>query len=129
VLADGREIARAVLARDGSRSLAEIKAPWPPIGSDWKSLSILLDGEPVETVPMPDLAKARAKAAARMRFQFMPACFAGKTFPDGDFESPLEAERAFGCYSTRVTYYDAQFNPVTSADKPGRYAAVVEVAP
>jgi len=129
VLADGREIARAVLIRDGARSMAELKAPWSPIGSDWKSLSILLDGETIDTVPMPDLARARADAAARMRFQFVPACFAGKTFPGGDFESPLEAERAFGCYSTSVTYYDAQFNPVTSADKPGRYAAVVEVAP
>ena len=129
VLADGKEIARGVLTRDGSRSMASLRAPLPPIGGAWKSLAILVDGRTIDTVPMPDFAKVRAVGAAELDFRFRPFCFAGNTFPGGDLENPLEAENIIGPYTTQVTYYDAQFNPVAHADKPGRYGAVVEVTP
>ena len=129
VLADGKEIARGALTRDGSRSLADLRAPFPPVGSEWKSLAILLDGSTIDTVPMPDLAKARAEATAELRFIFHPFCFSGKTLPSGDLENPLEAENVIGPYATQVTYYDAQFNPVARADKPGRYGAIVQITP
>ncbi len=129
VLADGMEIVRGALAGDGSRSLADLRAPFPPIGSEWKNLSILVDGKVIDTVPMPDLAKARSNATAGLQFLFRPFCFSGKTFPGGDLENPLEAENVLGPSTAKVTYYDARFNPVASADKPGRYGAMAEITP
>ncbi|MGD1000451.1 MAG: prolyl oligopeptidase family serine peptidase [Candidatus Brocadiia bacterium] len=129
VLADGKEIARGALTSDGSRSLAVLKAPLPPIGGEWKNLAILLDGRTIDTVPMTDLAKARAGATAELQFIFNPFSFNGKTLPGGDLENPLEAENIIGPYTVKVTYYDAQFNPVARADKPGRYGAIVQVTP
>ena len=129
VLADGKEIARGALTCDGSRSLAVLRAPLPPIGGEWKNLAILLDGRTIDTVPMTDLAKARAEATAELQFIFHPFCFNGKTLPAGDLENPLEAENIIGPYTAKVTYYDAQFNPVARADKPGRYGAIVQITP
>ena len=50
-------------------------------------------------------------------------------FPECDFEHPLLAEELIGRYEIKVTYYDKNYNQVTSADEPGRYGAVVEVVP
>jgi poly(3-hydroxybutyrate) depolymerase len=129
VLADGKEIARGALTGEGSRCLAGLRAPFPPIGSEWKNLSILVDGKAIDTVPMPDVASARTAVVTELQFIFRPFCFSGKTFPGGDLENPLEAENVIGTYTAKVTYYDAQFNPVTTADKPGRYGAMVEIIP
>jgi hypothetical protein len=48
---------------------------------------------------MPDLAKHRAEAAAELEVAFESFCFAGKTFPSGDFENPLEARDIIGPYA------------------------------
>ncbi|NIM04191.1 MAG: serine hydrolase, partial [Armatimonadetes bacterium] len=37
--------------------------------------------------------------------------------------------RLIGPYEVKTTYYDADFNPVSSAAKPGRYGAIIEIQP
>jgi poly(3-hydroxybutyrate) depolymerase len=129
LLADGIEIARGALALDGSRSLAGLEAPLPPVGTEWKSLTVVVDGKTIETLPVPELAKVRTDAARELPFVFHPFCFAGTKLPDGDYEDRLDAERIIGPYTAKTMYFDAEFNPVTSAEKPGRYAAIVEIKP
>jgi poly(3-hydroxybutyrate) depolymerase len=53
--------------------------------------------------------------------------FSDKTFPAIAFDRPSEAEDEIGSFHLNTTFYDADFKPVKTADRPGRYGAVVEV--
>ena len=64
-------------------------------------------------------------AAQKIRFQ--PFCFYGEKFPTCDFDQPSLVKNLIGPYTISVTYYNAAGQKVTTADKPGRYAAVAEV--
>ena len=127
--ADGAVIARGTLAEIGGRSVAKLKAGLPPVGTNWKQIELLVDGRVVDTVAMPDAEALRAKALPELKYVFQPFCFFGNDLPEGDFAEPVEAGNILGPATVRVTYYDAQFQPVTSADKPGRYGAIVEITP
>lgn len=127
--ADGKEIAKGTLSERDGRASAILKAPIPPAGREWKTVDLYLGRTKLDTVELPDLTQIRARAVQRLSFLFHPFCFSGNRLPDGDFEDPSQAENAFGAYTVNVTYYDSGFNPVQSAEKPGRYAAVVEIKP
>jgi predicted esterase len=60
-------------------------------------------------------------------FSFKPCVFSTRAFPEGDFEDPSYVEDLVGSYEAKITYYDANYNLVTTADSPGRYGAVIEV--
>ena len=148
VLADGNEIVRGTLTDDGGRAFANLKGrvalprPVPvaggqglEVGTEWQKLDILVDGKTTDTFTRPDLLARLDMIAARfdvrseLNFVFRPFCFAGTNFPGGEFEYPLKAESVLGTYALKITYYDAEFNPVTTPGKPGRYGAIVEVLP
>ena len=63
----------------------------------------------------------------KTQYRFQPFCFAGNEFPKGEFADPVAAADFFGKYTVDVTFYDEAFNPVSVADKPGKYGAVVEI--
>src|SRR5262249_33024880 len=44
-----------------------------------------------------------------------------------DFEQPSLVEDLIGPFTIRTTFYDAEYQPVPSAEHPGRYGAVVEI--
>ena len=62
--------------------------------------------------------------ATRLFFDY--AKFAPE-LPAVDFADPGQVVKAIGPYSVKTTYYDRQFQPVTKAQRPGRYGAVMEV--
>ncbi len=61
------------------------------------------------------------------QIRFGPFCFDTSEFPSCDFDDPDAVEGLIGPYTITASFYDGAGNPVTSAEKPGRYAAVVEV--
>jgi pimeloyl-ACP methyl ester carboxylesterase len=89
--------------------------------------TILLDGREVARVALPDLAAARAEAIRKAKIAFAPNVFDSSTFPKCDFTDPTLMEDLLGRYDIKVTFYDNDFNRVESAEKPGRYGAIVEV--
>jgi len=122
-------LASATLAPDSGRASARIDLPLPPRGQAVPSLEVFISGQPVAAVELPDLAQARARAAVDLALHFHPYAFASETFPPCDFEQPNLAEDILGPYTIKTTFYDADYRPVTRAEKPGRYGAVVEVTP
>jgi predicted esterase len=127
VLADGKPIMHGALESSEGRSLASLSGPVPAAGTSWKQVEILVEGRLVDTIAMPDTALALDKARRNLKYVFPSYCFTGTEFPEGALADPVEAGNAFGAYAVSTTYYDAQFNCVTAADKPGRYGAMVEV--
>jgi CubicO group peptidase (beta-lactamase class C family) len=59
--------------------------------------------------------------------RFAPFCFRTDRFPPCDFDDPEAVKALIGAYRISCTFYNRDGNPVTSADSPERYAAVVEI--
>lgn len=64
---------------------------------------------------------------ARQRLRFERYAFFGPKFPGCDFEDPSAVKDLVGPYDISVTCYDSAGQKVSAAEKPGRYAAVVEI--
>ncbi len=115
-------------ARDGwSEGVFTLPLPVPS-QANWKTLTVTAVDGVVKTLPIYTLADTRKKAFQRLDIRPFPAVFAGETLPPIDFENPNLAEDCAGEYTLKILgYFDADQNPVTKAEKPGRYSAVVEV--
>lgn len=61
------------------------------------------------------------------QIRFAPFCFRTAEFPSCDFDDPEAVRALIGPYSISCTFYDGEGKVVKSAEKPGRYAAVVEI--
>ncbi len=136
-----RELAgQSVVVRDGKRSLhsgklqsstgganARIALPLPPRGKAYGPLVVSVGGRYAGTVTLPDLESARRGAFDTARLMAYPSVFSGTAFPDVYFEQPSFVEDIIGPYELESTFYDVDFHRVESAEKPGRYGAIVEV--
>jgi acetyl esterase/lipase len=64
-------------------------------------------------------------SADDLTYRFSNYVFSDSEFPWGDFEQGRVIRRCLFPVKTTVTFYNAQYQEVTRADKPGRYGAVV----
>jgi len=60
-------------------------------------------------------------------FQFNTSVFNGPEFPTGGFESGRMVHRFMFPARFTIKFYNAQYQEVTRAEKPGRYGAVVRI--
>lgn len=124
-----RSLAVASLeARDG-RPRAEFRFDMPPVGETFDALTVRVGRVTAANVVLPDARVWRAQKLMTFAPRFAPPVFAGNSFPACDYENPILAERYLGPYRIETTFYDAQYNKVSSADKPGRYGAIVDIIP
>ncbi len=121
-------LANAKLETRDGRSSATLTAPLPEQGGA-RELELHVDGEPLTTLSLPDLAEQRARALLEMPFNFRPYLIFSEQFPICDFDQPNLAEDMLGRYTIKTSFYNANYEPVTIAKDPGRYGAVVEVIP
>lgn len=128
VVADGmRQIGSGTLVADGRRASAELICPMPDPGKAYGPLAVLVDGTAMASVVLSDPQQARRDAFDTARLRFTPGVFTGSAFPACDFEQPSLIEDLIGFYSLRTSFYAADFTPVKSAEKPGRYGAIVTI--
>jgi CubicO group peptidase (beta-lactamase class C family) len=96
--------------------------------------------KPAQTPPAAEAARPAAPAAkpvpqppkpleqfVSQRIVFQPPVFYGTTFPACDFDNVPRVKTLIGPYTVTATFYDARGEKVETAEKPGRYAAVVEI--
>ncbi|MFH1009363.1 MAG: serine hydrolase [Candidatus Latescibacterota bacterium] len=130
VRAGNQTLARGNLVADAHHASAHFSLPMPPPrGTPYGELTIFLDGEPFTTVNLPNADEQRARAFMDAELYFRPAVFSGTEFPPCEFEQPSWIEDLIGPYTIKTTFYDSDYKVVTSAEKPGRYGAVVEIIP
>ncbi len=128
VRAADRELGSGPLIADGDTARLHLDFPMPARGKPYGLLTVQLAGQTFTTLQLPDADEARQQAFARAEFNFTPCVFTGETFPPCDFQQPSLVEDAVGPYRiSKVTFYDADFNVVTTAEKPGRYGAITEI--
>lgn len=127
VVADGRPQGSAILEANGRLSVADLELPMPPPGSTYTQLELRVADRTLVRTGLPGLLAERANAFEKEALLFRPFVFEGVRFPKPEFAQPAAVEDLIGRYILRTTYYDAAYNAVTEAARPGRYGAVVEV--
>ncbi len=139
-----KKLAEAKLQMVLGRAVAEFALPMPSPGETWNGMKAVIRGCPPLPILLPDAREIRARKFAEARIRFSPFVFETSQFPQADFVDstyvePLlnmepisiasSVESLIGLYSLKTTFYDAEYNVVTRAEKPGRYGAVVEIIP
>jgi predicted esterase len=64
---------------------------------------------------------------AALVYVFDPCVFGAPQFPGGSFSDDALVRGLLGPVQVQTTFYNARFQPVTTAEQPGRYGAVVRV--
>lgn len=127
---DGQEeLARGRLEAVRGGAATELVFPLPEPGRPYGPLDVRVAGQSVAVIELPDLDQQRTRTMLEQGPVFQPCVFSGKTFPKCDFSRPLFVERLIGPYETKVTYYDVEFNEVSSSTNAGRYGAAVDIIP
>ena len=129
VTADGRRVADLPLRPAGRFATTQMSLPMPAVGQPMPPVTVAVNGRPVGVVSFPDISMVRADALAAVPVVGSPSVFASPALPAVDFDSPAAAEDLIGDYTIRTTHFDADFRPVTTADRPGRYGSIAEVVP
>jgi len=124
-----RERARGVLTESGGYARAELRFPMPGRDGSAKPWRVYIGGEYVSELSLPSPDVVRAQRIMLLSMAARPPVFKGEGFPPCDFADPLLAERLLGPYHIAATFYDRDFNPVVSADVPGRYGAILKIEP
>jgi len=126
-VAGDKELAKGKLeARDGRAALS-VRLPMPAAGVPTLPIEVRIQEHVAKRLELPDADFLRMNAFMQEKVLFDALCFAGRGFPRAEFEHPDLVEKLIGPYSLKATFYDAQGNVAASPDKPGRYAAVVEI--
>jgi CubicO group peptidase (beta-lactamase class C family) len=129
---DERSLARDTLGPVGEDgvAVARPRLPIPPRDHTYGPLAIVVDGRPAATLQLPDADDVRARRLITLPVVFQPGnVLTTAEFPRPDFEQPLAAQQILGPYAIRTAFYDAGYQIVTQAAKPGRYGAVIEFIP
>jgi len=121
------ELISALMTVQDGRAGATLVLPMPSRSKGYGPLAVIVDGALIDTIHLPDAQEARAKAFMDQDLCFNRSVFAGTAFPSVDFAQPSSVEDLIGPYELTTTFYDADYNRVTVAEKPGRYGAVVQI--
>jgi len=126
---DSRVLGRARLERDAEGARAQLALPLPPTGRNYPVLHVWVGQKSAAVLSLPDFQKERRDMVDSAPLLFSSFVFSGAEFPSVDFENPSLMEDVLGPYTSKTTFYDANYNRVTRAETPGRYGAVVEIHP
>ena len=87
---------------------------------------ISVDGEALDTIYWNDINKQRIRAFMDEEIECDRYVFKPGEFPEFRWKNEIMVENELGIFPLNVTYYNSDFQRVTSADEPGRYGAVIE---
>lgn len=107
---------------DGTVSQASVLVPdtaTEVYNEQWGSM-------PIDFTNLHDLQTA---GVLNFKLAFKPSVFSGEKFPpcDLDKDTAAQTEKALGKCTLTPVFYDADYNEVTKAARPGRYGAIVHV--
>jgi Dienelactone hydrolase family len=80
-----------------------------------------------QATTLPDTPAALHEEFINEDIHFTRLVFGDSKFPACDFSEPRAIRAMIGPYTLKTTFYDDSQNPVGSAEKVGRYGAIVDV--
>lgn len=125
----GETLAETALASKSGRATGSLRLPPPLPGHALGRLDVFLNDQLIQAVDRGSAAAMMGTALAEGGLAFYQNVFSGRDFPPVEFEHPRLVEDLIGPYQLITRFYDPDFNPVETADQPGRYGAIVTVQP
>ena len=117
-----------VLASDATRASATVRLPLPPNDEPYGTLSVVADGLEIARIAVPESGELRARELMDADIRCEPFVFDGAELPVCGPAKPMWFEGLAGPYEVRTRYFDSDFEEVSTAERPGRYGAVIEIA-
>ncbi|MEM7624996.1 MAG: serine hydrolase [Planctomycetota bacterium] len=124
VLDGGRTLGELVLAEDQGAATATLRRP-VSVADTPTRLKVRIDGLAPLPIDVPDRDKQAADTLLEQPVVCESYILSGPAFPAIDFAQPSLMEDALGLYNVVTMFYNAEHQPVESAEEPGRYGAVV----
>jgi pimeloyl-ACP methyl ester carboxylesterase len=128
IFRQGTRTGSGTLATQNGRTTAEINLPMPSRAEADLPATVAL-GTVQSTIVTPDFADLTRQAAENLPLNFGGFVFRGTELPKPSFENPELARSVLGKFQISARYFDANAAPVTVANTPGRYGAVVTITP
>jgi len=123
-------VAKGTFGKEAGRAGATVYPAQPSMLVPGEELAVFVDGEQVGTVRRAEAGLfarlrefQRCELRPKNRWDFM---FEQGNFPEIQWEEPDKVENLVGKFPLTVRWFDGELNEVTAAEKPGRYAAVIE---
>jgi CubicO group peptidase (beta-lactamase class C family) len=124
----GRSAGTVKLVEKNGRAYGMTRLPVPSRGQPSPGLWLQVDGKTVGLIPENrGIDLKREKLFAKSQIVAPSAVFGKPAFPAISYLEPAQAENCLGPYKIKTRFFDAQYQEVTSAEKPGRYGAVVQI--
>ncbi len=120
VIAEGR------LQSDGVMSKAKIFIPRYLQPTSNSNTIIEVDGKSIDTIYWNDINNRRILAFMDEEIECNRYVFPPGAFPEFYWKNEILVENELGEFPLNVMYFNSDFQQVISADRPGRYGAVIE---
>jgi hypothetical protein len=115
------------MSQVGQHLAAQSWLPMPPPGQTYPFIRVQVGRTLLPELHLPDPQPARAQEFAGQDIHFASYVFEGRQFPKCDFANPALVEDLIGPYTLVPHFCDSAGTEVTTAETPGRYAALVDV--
>jgi CubicO group peptidase (beta-lactamase class C family) len=119
-------LGRAEFISDGEFVNTTIQMASGFLVNDGQALVLTVEGKEVDRLDSKEFIKERMKAFLDEELVFDQWIFPPGDFPKPTWKRPGMVDNEMGEFDLKVTFYDADYNRVEKADKPGRYGAVIE---
>ncbi len=126
VLSSGKVIAEDRLSVDGIIAKATVLIPRNLQPSDSQITSIQVAGKNVDTIYWDQINRRRLRSFLDEQLECDRYVFPPGVLPGVRWKNPAMVDNEMGKFPLNTLYYDENLRQVTRADKPGRYAAVIE---
>ncbi len=125
-LVSGKPVAEGELRSDGiiATTALWIARHLQPLAH--QPVVITIAGKAVDTLRWDQIERRRLKAFLQEELECERYVFPPGTFPEVRWRNPEMVYNQIGAFSLNVSYYDGAMRLVSRAEKPGRYAAVID---
>jgi pimeloyl-ACP methyl ester carboxylesterase len=115
------------MSQMGHHLAAQCWLPMPAPGQAYPFIRVQVGRTLLPELHLPDPTQARAEAFIAQDIRFASYVFDSPQFPTCDFANPALVEDLIGPYTLIPHFYDSAGSQVTTAETPGRYAAMIDV--
>lgn len=126
LLSSGKLIGEERLRPDGIIAKASLLIPRHLQPSSEQITVIQVAGKNVDTLRWDQINRRRLRAFLEEQLECDRYVFPPGEFPEVRWKRPAMVDNEMGRFALKVAHYDKNMQPVSRAEKTGRYAAVVE---
>ncbi len=119
-------IAKDNLVSDGILSKTKITIPRFIQPDSNINTIVKINGNSIDTIYWYDINKKRIRSFMEEELEADRYVFPIGDFPSFHWKNEIMVENEIGKFPLEVSYYNKNFQQVTTADKPGRYGAVIK---